>query len=60
MSELGSNFHFIDYREGGIKGVELKKGFQNLPVIPVILGRDDSFYGQNPDLRKLKKLFANF
>lgn len=47
--------HFIDYREGGIKGVELlRKASKNLPVTPVILGRDDSFYGQNPDLRKVK------
>lgn len=54
MFELGTT-HFIDYREGGIKGVELlRKASKNLPVTPVILGRDDSFYGQNPDLRKVK------
>ncbi len=54
MFESGTT-HFIDYREGGIKGVELlRKASKNLPVIPVILGRDDSFYGQNPDLRKVK------
>lgn len=47
--------HFIDYREGGIKGVELlKKASEDLPVNPIILGRDDSFYGDNPDLRKVK------
>ncbi|WP_299525056.1 amidohydrolase family protein [uncultured Methanobrevibacter sp.] len=47
--------HFIDYREGGIKGVELlKKASKNLPVTPIILGRDDSFYGEDPDLRKVK------
>ena len=54
MFESGTT-HFIDYREGGIKGVELlRKASKNLPVTPVILGRDDSFYGQNLDLRKVK------
>ena len=54
MFESGTT-HFIDYREGGNKGVELlRKASKNLPVTPVILGRDDSFYGQNPDLRKVK------
>ena len=54
MFESGTT-HFIDYREGGIKGVELlRKASKKLPVTPVILGRDDSFYGQNPDLRKVK------
>lgn len=54
MFESGTT-HFIDYREGGIKGVELlRKASKNLPVTPVILGRDDSFYGQNHDLRKVK------
>lgn len=54
MFESGTT-HFIDYREGGIKGVELlRKASKNLPVTPVILSRDDSFYGQNPDLRKVK------
>ena len=47
--------HFIDYREGSIKGVELlKKASNDCPVIPIILGRDDSFYGADPDLRKVK------
>lgn len=47
--------HFIDYREGGIKGVELlKKASEGIPITPVILGRDDSFYGDDPDLSKVK------
>lgn len=47
--------HFIDYREGGIKGVKLlKKASQDLPISPIILGRDDSFYGEDPDLTKVK------
>ena len=48
--------HFIDYREGGIKGVRLlKEASKDLPIKPVILGRDDSFYGNDPDLSKVKK-----
>lgn len=47
--------HFIDYREGGIKGVKLlKKASKDIPIKPVILGRDDSFYGDDPDLKKVK------
>ena len=47
--------HFIDYREGGIRGVKLlKKASANIPIKPVILGRDDSFYGDDPDLKKVK------
>ena len=47
--------HFIDYREGGIKGVKLlRKASKDLPIKPIILGRDDSFYGDNPDLAKVK------
>ncbi len=48
--------HFIDYREGGIKGVKLlKEASKDLPIKPIILGRDDSFYGDDPDLGKVKK-----
>lgn len=47
--------HFIDYREGGIKGIKLlKKASKNIPIKPIILGRDDSFYGDDPDLREVK------
>ena len=47
--------HFIDYREGGIKGVELlRETSKDIPIKPVILGRDDSFYGDDPDLKKVK------
>ncbi|MBR4447529.1 amidohydrolase family protein [Methanobrevibacter sp.] len=47
--------HFIDYREGGIKGVKLlKEASKDLPIKPIILGRDDSFYGEDPDLSKVK------
>ncbi len=48
--------HFIDYREGGIKGVKLlKEASKDIPIRPIILGRDDSFYGEDPDLGKVKK-----
>lgn len=47
--------HFIDYREGGLKGVKLlKKASADIPIKPIILGRDDSFYGDDPDLAKVK------
>ena len=49
--------HFIDYREGGIKGVKLlRKASEDIPIKPIILGRDDSFYGDDPDLGKVKKV----
>ena len=54
MVESGTT-HFIDYREGGLEGVKLlKKASADLPIKPIILGRDDSFYGDNPDLTKVK------
>lgn len=47
--------HFIDYREGGIRGVELlREASKDIPIKPIILGRDDSFYGDDPDLGKVK------
>ncbi len=47
--------HFIDYREGGIEGVKLlREASKDIPIKPIILGRDDSFYGDDPDLGKVK------
>jgi len=47
--------HFIDYREGGVEGVKLlKKASSNIPINPIILGRDSSFYGENPNLHEVK------
>ena len=47
--------HFIDYREGGIDGIKLlKKASKDIPIKPIILGRDDSFYGDDPDLGKVR------
>lgn len=51
--------HFIDYREGGLKGVKLlKKASKDIPIKPIILARDDSFYGDNPDLDEVKKAIS--
>ncbi len=48
--------HFIDYREGGIHGIELlKEASKDIPIKQIILGRDDSFYGDDPDLGEVKK-----
>ena len=58
MVESGTT-HFIDYREGGIKGVKLlKEAAKDIPIKPIILGRDDSFYGDDPDLAKVKKAIS--
>ncbi|WP_297898538.1 amidohydrolase family protein [Methanobrevibacter sp.] len=47
--------HFIDYREGGIKGIKLlKKAAKDIPINPIILGRDDIFHEEDPDLSKVK------
>jgi cytosine/adenosine deaminase-related metal-dependent hydrolase len=47
--------HFIDYREGGVKGVKLlKKASKNISINPIILGRDNSFFDEDPDLSKVK------
>ena len=54
MAESGIT-HFIDYREGGIRGVKLlRQASKDIPIKPIILGRDDSFYGDDPDLSKVK------
>lgn len=51
--------HFIDYREGGVEGIKLlKEASKDIPITPIILGRDDSFYGDNPDLNKVKKAIS--
>ncbi|WP_407380070.1 amidohydrolase family protein [Methanobrevibacter sp.] len=48
--------HFIDYREGGINGVKLlRQASKDIPITPIILGRDDSFYGDDPDLSEVRK-----
>jgi cytosine/adenosine deaminase-related metal-dependent hydrolase len=47
--------HFIDYREGGVKGVKLlKKASKNIPINPIILARDNIFFDEDPNLSKVK------
>lgn len=54
MIETGTT-HFIDYREGGLEGIKLlKKASKDIPITPIILGRDDILYEQDPDLSKVK------
>ncbi len=58
MLNSGTNY-FIDYREGGVKGVKLlKKASKDIPIKPIILGRDESFYTDDLDEveRSIKKL----
>ncbi|WP_455240956.1 amidohydrolase family protein [Methanothermobacter tenebrarum] len=46
---------FIDYREGGIKGIKLlKKALKDLPINSIILGRDPIFLEEDPSTTKLR------
>jgi cytosine/adenosine deaminase-related metal-dependent hydrolase len=48
--------HFIDYREGGLEGIELlKKAASNMPINPIILGRDPIFHDNESTLSEIKK-----
>ena len=54
MHNLGIS-HFIDYREGGLEGVKLiKEASKDIPITPIILGRDSSFYGEDPNYHQVK------
>ena len=54
MYNLGIS-HFIDYREGGLEGVKLiKEASKDVPITPIILGRDSSFYGEDPNYHQVK------
>ena len=54
MHNLGIS-HFIDYREGGLEGVKLlKEAAEGIPITPIILGRDSSFYGEDADIHQVK------
>ena len=47
--------HFIDYREGGLEGVKLlKEASKDIPITPIILARDSSFYGEDPNYHQVK------
>lgn len=50
---------FVDYREGGLKGIEiLRKASEDLPIRKIILGRHESFYNQK-NLYKIQKIAEN-
>ena len=54
MHDFGIS-HFMDYREGGIEGVKLlRKAAEGIPITPIILGRDSSFYGEDPNYHQVK------
>ena len=54
MHNLGIS-HFIDYREGGLEGVKLiKEASKDIPITPIILGRDSSFYGEDLNYHQVK------
>ena len=54
MYNLGIS-HFIDYREGGLEGVKLlKEAAKDIPITPIILARDSSFYGEDADYHQVK------
>lgn len=54
MCNLGIS-HFIDYREGGLEGVKLlKEAAKDIPIKPIILARDSSFYGEDADYHQVK------
>lgn len=47
--------HFIDYREGGLDGVKLlKEAAKDIPITPIILSRDSSFYGEDANYHMVK------
>jgi cytosine/adenosine deaminase-related metal-dependent hydrolase len=48
--------HFIDYREGGLEGIKLlKKAASNIPINPIILGRDPIFHENEATSSEIKK-----
>ncbi|SFL34364.1 Cytosine/adenosine deaminase [Methanobrevibacter olleyae] len=54
MYNLGIS-HFIDYREGGLEGVKLlKKASEGIPITPIVLARDSSFYGEDANYHQVK------
>ncbi|KZX15174.1 5-methylthioadenosine/S-adenosylhomocysteine deaminase [Methanobrevibacter cuticularis] len=54
MFETGTT-HFIDYREGGIAGINLlKEAASDIPINPIILGRDSIFHEDDPNMSKVK------
>lgn len=51
---------FVDFREGGIDGIELmNEASDNIPIGKIILGRDDSFYNEEIRKSEIKKAAKN-
>ncbi|MDR3292053.1 MAG: amidohydrolase family protein [Methanobrevibacter sp.] len=51
--------HFIDYREGGLKGIKLlKKAAFDIPINPIILGRDPIFHDKERSEDEIRKITA--
>ena len=51
---------FVDFREGGLEGIELlKKASKGVPIRKIILGRDDSFYMDETRKSEIKKATRN-
>ncbi len=47
---------FVDFREGGLEGIKLmNEASKDLPIRKIILGRDDSFYGDEFKRSEVKK-----
>jgi len=47
---------FVDFREGGLEGIELiEEASKNVPIHKIVLGRDDSFYGEDFQRVEVKK-----
>jgi cytosine/adenosine deaminase-related metal-dependent hydrolase len=45
---------FVDFREGGVEGVEiLREALEDIPIRGLILGRQDSFLEKNADISKI-------
>lgn len=51
---------FVDFREGGLQGIELmNEASEDIPIRKIILGRDDSFYGDETEKSEIKKAARN-
>ena len=47
---------FVDFREGGFKGIDLlKKATEGIPIRKIVLGRHESFYDSNKNSSQLEK-----
>lgn len=48
---------FVDFREGGLEGIELiNEAAEKVPIRKIILGRDDLFYNEDSKKSEIKKV----